>query len=266
MTRPLLPRTKITGSDGIVTWTITEKIECLYARFVPIEYEIEYETNQGEFFESEPIYFDAENPITTNDIPELKRFGYVFDGWMYEESEFETTYGIYEDIILEANWIGTQIPYTTSTITSEVAIIDLSGIIKRGAYNYTIASNVKSVTFIGLEEKQYEMRIIVSIRSNPLIIGLENMHFAPTGGYGYDAISSKGTGEIYLYYKGTNSIQGGSGANGTNYYTQYSQATGNKNGIDGSKGGNGQNGGYGIRANKVHLVAYDEERRLFENK
>ncbi len=253
---------QITDSSGKTIWTRTEGISNLYARFIPIEYEINYETNGGLFVESAPEFFDAENSINMNQIPNIRKFGYLFDGWKCENEEFKTTFGLYKDITLKANWIGTKVSYLTYIINEEIAIVDLSGIIKPGPHNYTIESSVKSVTFIGSKDRECNMKILVATRTEPLIIGLENMRFKPTNNYGYDAINSSGSGELFIYYKGTNEITGGTGTKGVSYYNQYSQATGNKNGVEGSVGGNGQNGGCGIRAEKVSLIAYDDNSSI----
>lgn len=256
---------QIIDATGRCVWYHTNDVEALYARFSPIIYTITYSSARGAFYGTAPTKCTAESPITTADIPEIKEFGYVFNGWKYGSKAFTTAYGTYSNITLTAQWLGTKTTVTSSTtrtINYEYSIVDMSSATTSGTYVYTIASNVKSVTFIGSSSKTFvNMRINVSTRNTALVMGFNNMNFYPVsktnGGTGYDAIYSPSSCELYISYKGTNRITGGRGGNGVDYTTTRAQATNNNNGLSGGNGTNGGDGGNGINAWKVNLSQFD---------
>lgn len=255
----------IVNASGIVIWTRTNEIDNLYAQYELIEYSITFETNYGEFVNEEfRKTFSVENPLTMEDIPELKRFGYIFDYWSFDNQEFEDTFEIYKNITLSANWLGKTLKYNigrTYVIKDEYAVIDLSEAKIEGQYIFTIAPSVKSVSFLGGDKEFSNMRIVVSERSGALILGFDSISFMPvksTTGNGYNAIDTKGNFELYVVYKGECRIKGGEGANGTSYFNTYSQATNNNTGINGLTGGQGYNGGCGIVGYKIHFETFNE--------
>ncbi len=256
----------VINTTGRVVWNRTNEVENLYAHYELLIYSINYEENGGTFVGSNEYTFTVEDPIALEDISELKWFGHVFDCWEYNNQEFTTTYGIYENITLEANWIGVVITMTmgvTTTIggfSDGIVIIDLTNANRYQEYIFTISSTVKSVTFIGNGNSFINMRIIVASRSGKLVMGFESMKFHParnTNGQGFNAINSTSHFDFYISYKNANSITGGDGEDGTNFYDTYNQATNNQDGDSGLIGGNGSDGGYGIVAYKVVFTEYD---------
>lgn len=247
---------QIIDASGKCVWQRTNEVEALYARFSPITYTITYSTARGTFDGTAPTTFTVESPITTANIPEIKEFGYVFDYWKYGGKSFTTTYGIYSNITLTAKWLGTKTTVTSSTtrtINYEYSIVDMSSASYNGTYSYKIASNVKSVVFIGSTSKIFtDMKISVNSRNTALLMGFNNMKFYPKNGSGFDAIYSPYGCELYVSYKGTNRITGARGADGAD------GAAVTTAGAIGKNGSNGQSGGNGINAWKVNLAQFDD--------
>lgn len=247
---------QIIDASGKCVWQRTNEVEALYARFSPITYTISYSTARGTFDGTAPTKFTVESPITTANIPEIKEFGYVFDYWKYGSKSFTTTYGIYSNITLTAKWLGTKTTVTSSTtrtINYEYSIVDMSSASYNGTYSYKIASNVKSVVFIGSTSKTFtDMKISVNSRNTALLIGFNNMKFYPKNGSGSDAIYSPYGCELYVSYKGTNRITGARGADGADG-TAVTRA-----GATGNNGKTGQAGGNGINAWRVNLAQFDD--------
>lgn len=247
---------QIIDASGKCVWQRTNEVEALYACFSPITYTITYSTARGTFDGTAPTTFTVESPITTANIPEIKEFGYVFDYWKYGGKSFTTTYGIYSNITLTAKWLGTKTTVTSSTtrtINYEYSIVDMSSASYNGTYSYKIASNVKSVVFIGSTSKTFtDMKISVNSRNTALLMGFNNMKFYPKNGSGSDAIYSPYGCELYVSYKGTNRITGARGADGAD------GATVTTAGAIGKSGKNGQAGGNGINAWKVNLAQFDD--------
>ncbi|VEU80832.1 alpha/beta fold hydrolase [Haploplasma axanthum] len=256
---------QVINASGEVVWYRTNEVEYLYARYEIIEYTIEYVTNQGEFVGGNRYTFTVENPITTNQISEVRRFGYIFDYWRYNDKEFKTTFGIYKDIRIEAKWLGERISRNLSgtiAIGDEYVIIDLQNASRTSIYLYKIAATVKSVTFIGDNREMTNMSIEVASRSTALIMGFDSMDFRPKqniNGRGFNAIDASSNFELYIIYKNHNKIVGGLGGNGLSYYRTENQAIGNSNGITGKYGGAGSAGGTGIYATKVTFSEYDNK-------
>lgn len=231
----------IVDKSGVVVWYRTNKIDYLYARYQLITYFITYNTDKGEFVDGyRPTSFTVESPVTLDQIPEVRRFGYVFDGWTYN--------GV------------------TTSISDEYAIINLSGADATKTYHFTILVNVKTVTFIGSCNKNFErMRITIATRGNALVLGFESMNFKPqksTTGDGYNAVTTSSNFELFVVYKNENTIRGGEGADGTSYYNTHPKATNNQNGIAGVTGGAGGNGGHGIVAYKVTFSKYNQNSKI----
>lgn len=79
----------------------------LYAKFSPIEYAINYELNEGENPEEQPL---THNAISKKWLLEPVKEGYVFDGWYYEEDfSGDKILGIEpgraEDVTVYAKWV-----------------------------------------------------------------------------------------------------------------------------------------------------------------
>ena len=206
---------QIINSSGLVIWNRTNEIEYLYAVYDLIEYRITYSTNLGEFIADNPTVFTVENPITTNDISELRRFGYIFDYWTLNGQEFNSTYGLYHNVTIYAKWLGIEkniYVRTINTIVDEYAIINLKNANANQNYHFTIAGNVKSITFIGSNKTFYSFRITITSRSNALILGFDSMDIKPTKsttGNGNNAISTSSNFDLYIIYKNQNKITGG---------------------------------------------------------
>ena len=187
---------------------------------------------------------------------------------MLNDDEFLSTYGIYDDLVLEADWEGTQYTYyssTTITISNEYVIINLKNASVSSSFNFTISESVKSVSFLGAGKSFNNMRINISSREGALILGFDSISFKPaksTTGTGYNAVNSTGNFTLYVIYKGECNITGGEGKDGTSYYTTYDQATNNNAGENGVTGGAGSNGGYGIKGYKINFSEYDEDSSI----
>lgn len=94
-----------------------EKIE-IYARFIPIEYEINYELNGGVLSET-PIYtYTIESSDYILPIP-TKQY-YKFDGWKYKDTFItKISKGTIEDITLIAAWTQKEGLFRTIEITKD---------------------------------------------------------------------------------------------------------------------------------------------------
>ena len=246
--------------DGNVVWEEASSVTNLYARFELINYYITYDyigTIDGSLENS----FNVENPISLSDLPTIKRFGFVFDGWYISgtNTKFTSTSKIYRDITLVARWLGTYVSYSYSIISNSYAVIDMRYASATSTYNFTISNLTKYVTFIGQSSRTYYMRITINTRSTGLVLGFEDLNFAPvtSRGTGYNAITSYSDFDLYISFKGTCSITGGKGANGSSSITAISQAEKNMSGFSGNKGQNGYNGGVGILAYNVIFQEYD---------
>ena len=259
----------ITG-EGICVWEAMDEVEVLYAQYSPITYMLSYVTDKGTFLGGTPTAFTAEDPITTAEIAEIREFGYIFNGWTYENQEFVSTYGIYENISIQANWLGTKEivnSATSKTINNEYIIIDMSNASQTGQYSFTVASNVKYLTFIGKSTRIFsDMRIVVSTRSSALVLGFSDMRFHPADsavGSGIDAIRARSNFDLYLVFEGRVEITGGRGADGMGFHTYGGQAVNNQEGSTGRDGLNGSVGGDGIDAWRLYLTQYDTDSAIF---
>lgn len=246
--------------DGNVEWPEVTKVTNLYARFEIINYYINYDyigTIDGSLKDS----FNVEEPISLSNIPVIKRFGFVFDGWYISgtNTKFTSTSKIYKNITLVAKWLGNYVSYSNSTISNSYAIIDMRYATPTNTYYFTVNNMAKYVTFIGQKSKNYNMRIFINTRSTGLVLGFENFNFTPatSSSSGQNAITSYSDFDLYISFKGTCSITGGKGANGSSSITALSQAKNNMNGSSGYKGQNGYNGGIGILAYNVIFQEYD---------
>lgn len=245
---------QITDESGICIWTYERDIT-LQAIFEGITHNIIYITNGGDFDGIEPTEFSATNVVTLEDIPTLKKFGYVFEGWRinnYNGNYFETTSGITHDIRLVAIWSGDKVEAKsgTNSVTTEYAIYDMTNKSTSATYKFEIYSNVKYVSFIGVADREFtNMNIVILGRSSALVMGFENMNFHPSyntsGLSGIDAISCNSNFQLFLTYSGRNTIIGGHGNNGA--------------AVSGQDGGDG---GYGIRAYKVVLQSFSSGSQL----
>ena len=232
----------------------------LYPVFEVIEYKVKYDYSSSTIMAVPRYTFSVEDPLVFSDIPEVRRFGFVFSYWNIKQTNkaFESTDGIYNDITLEAKWLGTLITDGRGTITEKYAVIDMR-FISTGTFNFTITNQVDYATFIGLPNRELSMTIYISTRSTALVLGFENINFGPglsTSGQGADAIKSNGKFDLYVIYSGTNTIRGGRGSSGSSY-TSMSQATDNSTGKAGATGRNGFNGGNGFNVYSVTFQEYD---------
>lgn len=239
----------VIDSSVEVVWSRTNKIDNLYAQYELITYHVTYLTNGGEFVDRNiKDFYTVEEPLTTANISEIRKFGYVFDCWIYNNKEFVTSYGIYENITLRAAFKGkTRYTYgKITTINDEYAVIDLLNAYVMGEYVFTISNNVKTASFKGNNKIFTNMRIVISPRSNALILGFEDITFYPAKssmGNGYDAVDAKNAKDLYINYKGNVSITGGEGKNGS---------------ID----SDGSNGGNGINCYKIYFSQYDDSSSI----
>lgn len=126
--------------------------------------------------------FTVENPITYSDIPEVRWYGYIFQGWnvVGKNVDFLTTKDYFENIKLAAKWKGTKINYSNKKIYAEYAIVDMTSANTMLEYNFEIGNSVKYVTFLGSRNKQFKMSIKILSRNTALVLGLYNMEFKPT--------------------------------------------------------------------------------------
>lgn len=252
----------IVDNTGRVIWNRTNKVEYLYVHYELIIYNIFYETNDAKFSQGYlRNTFTVEHPLTTNNIPELKKFGYVFEHWLYNNSEFISTSGIYKDIYLRPNFKGVvRNIYYTTTINDEYAIINLKYTNYNNELYFRISPNVKTATFLGYNKEFTNMKIKINNRSGALILGFENITFYPEKsktGIGYDAISSYAKCDIYLNYKGRVKILGGEGKDGISHYNQYTQAQEYNCSEPGSNGGYGSSGGKAIATENLTISQFD---------
>ena len=249
-----------------VVWDKLNGIEALYAQYKLINYKITYDTKDGVFINDNLKYtFNVENPITEKDIPEIRKFGYVFDYWLCGGAKFITTYGRYEDVDLEASYKGdTFNKYNGNTITinHEYSILDLKDYPTSNRLVFTIANNAKTVTFKSNNKDFSNMRIVITNRTDALVLGFENIKFQPAkeaSGKGLCAVECLSKCDIYISFKGNVEIVGGEGADGHSYYIEHKKATNNQNGVTGWYGQNGYDGGYGIRGDKIIFSQFDNE-------
>lgn len=258
----------IVDVSDVVVWNRTSDIDYLYARYELINYQITYVGYGGEFMSDNRYQFNALNPISTTHIAEIKRFGYVLDYWTYQGDEFKSTDGIYQDITIEARWLGTLRSYmgdTYATIVDEYAIINLRNPFYTAEYVFLIAPTVKSVTFVGNQHTFTRMKITISTRSNPLVMGFESMNFHPEKsltGQGENAVTANSEFMLYIMYKDSNSIMGGAGKDGSDRYEKPMRAMFNKAGVTGIVGGQGFNGGHGISASDIVFSEYDRNSSI----
>lgn len=259
---------QITNATGVCEWTFTYEIEYLEPRFELIIYTISYASNRNDVqidTTGLPTQFTIDNPVTLAQLNNPQNFGYVFQGWYYNENKFESSFGIYNDIALTAKWAGDVLSYTNAakpTINNKYAIIDLSNATGSGYFKFTIASSVKYVTFLG-NSTLLNMQIFINTREEALVLGLKNIEMTPSdNSVGLNAISASGVFNLYLTYAGINTISGKDGSNGVSYGAADSQAGYNNDGADGNDGLDGENGGNGINAYSVFLVGFDEESTI----
>ena len=164
---------KIVDIYLLVVWEELDDIKELYAQYKLINYKITYDTGDGVFINDNLKYtFNVENPITEKDIPEIRKFGYVFDYWLCGGAKFITTYGRYEDIILKASYKGDLFGDFNNmvTINHEYSIYDLSNRAEGIRTVFTIANNAKTVTFKGNNKEFSNMRILIASRSDALVL------------------------------------------------------------------------------------------------
>lgn len=261
----------IIDESGSVVWTRTNKIENLYARYSLIIYEISYINNGGEFLNGENrTTFSVKEPIVKEDILEIRKFGYIFDYWKVniDNEEFVSTTNYFSNIVIEAIWLGEEIDYSnsaTATIETEYIIITMPTASTSQQHYFTITSKVKYVTFVGYDKKFTNMKIVISNRTNDLVLGFDSISFSPakaTNSYGTKAVYAIGQFTLYVTYKGTCKITGGDGMDGTSMTNTFVQAKNNEKGIDGFDGGDGLDGGEGIYGYKINISEYDENSFL----
>ncbi len=269
----------ITDESGCCEWLFTHEIEFIEPTYEAIVYSITYETGGGEFAGEEATEFSIEKPLFVENIPELKNFGYLFGGWYYKDQKFTTTNEVYENITLTARWLGKLItPTESTTINDQYAVVDLGNLSSNAGLVFYIAESTDYVTFKSSTNGAFiNMRIEINTRNRALVLGIDSLSFGPKkvnilktpankfgikNGTGYDAIKANGSFDLYLTFKGTARITGGTGGDGI-IGLLHDQATGNNNGVAGNDGGCGYNGGYGIRAHKVNISGYDENSKLY---
>lgn len=260
---------QITDSSGKCVWNRTNAVEYLHAEYEVIVYNLNLISDRGEFVDSSSYTYTALEPLSQDDLSDIKEFGYYFLGWYLDDDKFETTNGFYEDLVLTAKWDGKQISVSSSItsyiISDKVAIIDVSPLSTSYYYTFTIASNVTHVTFIGGGYK-YKMSIKVesadtSLGDSAIVLSFKNMHFyVPDGYYSY-AINGNNR-SVIINYAGNNSITGSRGLDGVDGTNYNSQAGENLGGIPGSNGTNGYNGYIAIKAAIIHLYNDDAEATI----
>lgn len=255
----------VVNTEGTIVWQDIDKINNIYARYEIITYSISY-SYSGEKMGDFRYSFTVENPITYSDIPEVRWYGYIFQGWnvVGKNVDFLTTKDYFENIKLAAKWKGTKINYSNKKIYAEYAIVDMTSANTMLEYNFEIGNSVKYVTFLGSRNKQFKMSIKILSRNTALVLGLYNMEFKPTksDNTGTNAIDAPSDFTLYLSYKGVCKIYGGDGGIGWSI-SDLSQATDNKNGCNGTSGVNGFDGGIGIKANNLILQNYNSDAYLF---
>ena len=255
----------VVNTEGTIVWQDIDKINNIYARYEIITYSISY-SYSGEKMGDFRYSFTVENPITYSDIPEVRWYGYIFQGWnvVGKNVDFLTTKDYFENIKLAAKWNGTKINYSNKKIYAEYAIVDMTSANTMLEYNFEIGNSVKYVTFLGSRNKQFKMSIKILSRNTALVLGLYNMEFKPTksDNTGTNAIDAPSDFTLYLSYKGVCKIYGGDGGIGWSI-SDLSQATDNKNGCNGTSGVNGFDGGIGIKANNLILQNYNSDAYLF---
>lgn len=255
----------VVNTEGTIVWQDIDKINNIYARYEIITYSISY-SYSGEKMGDFRYSFTVENPITYDDIPEVRWYGYIFQGWnvVGKNVDFLTTKDYFENIKLAAKWKGTTLKYSNTYISNEYAVINMTSASTLNEYNYVISNTVKYVTFIGVRNKTYKMSIRVTTRNTALVLGLENMEFKPSKAVttGTTAIDASSNFTLYLSYKGVCKIYGGDGSDGSTV-VKNAQATDNKSGENGKNGGNGYSGGIGIKANSLIIQDYNKEAYLF---
>ena len=103
----------VVNTEGTIVWQDIDKINNIYARYEIITYSISY-SYSGEKMGDFRYSFTVENPITYSDIPEVRWYGYIFQGWnvVGKNVDFLTTKDYFENIKLAAKWKGTKINYS----------------------------------------------------------------------------------------------------------------------------------------------------------
>lgn len=236
---------RIIDTSGKCVWDRDIDNDILYPQYDIIIYTITYLYNNADNILDMPKEFTVDSPITKTELASPQKFGYVFKGWNYNTKKFISTVGIFNNIVLVAEWDGKTIIVKESTsITDSVAVLDFKDASNSENYIITINSSVTSITFVGKWWVDYSLSIKIADRNKAIILGFKNMKFKAPGANSANAIECNSDSTIYLTYFGENSITGGNGANGLG---------------DGAKGGNG---GYGINVNSLVLMAFDNFSRI----
>ncbi len=183
--------------------------------------------------------------ITYDDAPPSvlvpTKAGYSFDGYytstngqgtkIYDKTGTKVTNWNTTNTTLYANWLATSYSYTgstTTTISADTSIIDLSSATQSGTYVFTIATSVNEITFKSSLSRTFtNFRVIISNRTTPLVLRFEKVSIkAPAG---YNAITASGNFRLTLAYSGTVSITGGKNATvgtGQGYAAIYNATSG----------------------------------------
>lgn len=264
----------IIDKDGNINLDEIENNTTLYPKFKIINYNVYYETLGGILEKDLITQFNVENPLTINDLPEAKRFGYVFDRWNYGASRFIDTTNIFKDITLEAKWLGKNVIFYLNSnidVSHIYSIVDLKYLTTNREYTFNIKPNVETVTFFGNGTSEFfkftNLRINILPRSSELTLGFEEMSFIPSTSNnssidGFDAIYCPSDIDLYIMYKGNNIIQGGKGSDGLSYSRIYEKAQNNEDGLNGINAKKAGNGGNAINAYRVFIYEFDKNSSL----
>lgn len=210
--------TEYFNANGIMTrsWDIDEDT-VLTAKWNAIRYEINYYDIQGgEALDNGTYTIEESFALKTP-----SKYMYRFNGWYnYDTNEPvpNIPVGSTGNIRLKASWLGNEITLNDKIskkyrLEDSVLIVHLKMEAKRlivnNNYQFTIASSVNEITFIGYE-KSLVGNFIIEDRINPLVIRFKSVYMtAPTG---YDAISLNSAVNLIVEYDGANTIVGGVGA------------------------------------------------------
>lgn len=213
--------------------------------------------------------------ITYDDAPPSvlvpTKAGYSFDGYytstngqgtkIYDKTGTKVTnWNIANNRTLYANWLATPYSYTgstTTTISADISIIDLSSATQSGTYVFTIATSVSEITFKSSSSRTFSnFRVVISNRTTPLVVRFEKVSIkAPVG---YNAITATGNFRLTLAYSGTVSITGGKNVTvgtGQGYAAIYNATSGATIALNGTgtlklTGGVGSTGTVGATGSK----------------
>lgn len=209
--------------------------------------------------------------ITYGDAPPSvlvpTKAGYSFDGYytstngqgtkIYDKTGTKVTNWNTTSTTLYAKWLATSYSYTTTTISGDTSIVDLSSAPKSGTYVFTIATSVNEITFKSSSSRTFtNFRIVISNRTTPLVLRFENVSImAPAG---YNAITASGNFRLTLAYSATVGITGGKNATvgtGRGYAAIYNATSGSTIALNGTgtlklTGGVGSTGTVGTTGSK----------------